>query len=838
MCVAFQVFRRLHAGHGTEITYAEFAAICRKFNLHHKNTVSDEAVCGGGPLLGATAMRTDARGGEEDVALRAVFDSMSPTAASTGVVTFEDLSAFWAGPTQTSFNTVAPCASNEKKKALVARVDARNATRQARWQRERRRPLADLSVDEVGAALRQRGLGAWAAALQVSNVDGAALERGVTDADLAELGVNVRRVRKRILELVEAIRKDGIVLVPVPSAAQQGANAAALCATTSAAAASGEAAAVAEEHAAAAAAAAVATARSQGFDAVDKQLAMRSWRASDTERLQSAYPTHTKPPFGLAPGARLQKTTQLATNGPPVSLLKAGGVRPPSAVSSPRSPQVDSPISPRSPRSPTLLRSGDRSLARTFSPRHTRIATASSSRCSTTLSTRGGTTRGGGGLGMSRGGTLGDGDPIEARLMELCHELDVDRSGLVSVAEFVHALAVCGYQLSDAQASELIARLPLDDDGFVPYGELPLLDVLPSRELLKRASAATAPTTPFSGGATAPTPFPGSAPTPFSGGGATGGEGGANLFAYTPLSQLLPSGAFSGAEHGSTRISSGVHAAAAKAVAAKLFPVWPTLNKRLMAADRDAASVKRTAGDDGSVPAKLAVTPSRAGALPWAAVDGALRASGVVLEPAERDWIISTFAGTFTGRTNASTNGLAATTTAKVAYPQLMQHVAMSGRGAGSKGDMGDSAAALAAAAAAEKARASSARQQAVVGAAARHAVDEPTMQHIFAAIKPRMFDVWKLTRKALREAEPPLMAGRVAPRVFRNVLRFHGFVFSEVTITCERACDVVWCKIVARPHFEKGGFSSVVHPTLQRDSSHATTHKHHALVIARRFSI
>ena len=450
---AFQVFRRLHAGRGKEITYAEFTSICRNFNLHHKNAGCKEAVCGGWRRSAAVEDGTQRDGlrrlevgvttgasGEDDVALRAVFDSMSPTAASTGVITFEDLSAFWAGPTQTNFENVTPCASNETKKASVSSVDARNVALQAKWQRERRRPLADLSVDDVGVALRQRGLGAWAAALQVSQVDGVALERGVTDADLAELGINVRRVRKRVLELVEAIRKDGIVLVPVPSGIQ---GTAALSATT-AAAASGEAAAwTRSENAAAAAAAAAAVARAQGKDAVDKQLAMRSWRASDTERLQAAHPAHTKPPFGLAPGARLQTTMSELATGP------WNGTFRPSTVS-PRSPQVDSPISPRSPRSPTLSRGGDRSLARaSFSPRHQRIASASGGR--TALSTCGGTTRGGG-LGMSRGGMLGDGDPVEARMMELCHELDVDRSGLVSAAEFVHALAVCGYQLSDAQA--------------------------------------------------------------------------------------------------------------------------------------------------------------------------------------------------------------------------------------------------------------------------------------------------------------------------------------------------------------------------------------------------
>ena len=351
--------------------------------------------------------------------------------------------------------------------------------------------------------------------------------------------------------------------------------------------------------------------------------------------------------------------------------------------------------------------------------------------------------------------------------------------------------------------------------------------MLPSPELLKRAATATAPTTRFSGGA-----------------GAAGGDGG-DRFAHVAPSQLLPA-AIPGSELGS-RIDSGVHAAAAEAVAAKLRPIWPTLNKRLMAADRDAGG-QRPRGD-GSVPAKLAVNPTRAGALPWATVDGALRASGIVLEPAERAWIIATFAGTLAGRNNTSNNGLAATTTAEVAYPQLMQHVAMSGRGAGSKGGMGDSAAALAAAAAAKKARAS-ARQQTIVGVAARHAVDEPAMQHIFAAIKPRMLDVWKSTRKALREAEPPLMAGRVAPRVFRNVLRFHVFVFSEVTIVlraslrcrvgrgslrarcmcvrgarraaCERrdrGAPRVACGARSAPTSKQGGLSSVVYSTLHRNS-------------------
>ena len=182
--------------------------------------------------------------------------------------------------------------------------------------------------------------------------------------------------------------------------------------------------------------------------------------------------------------------------------------------------------------------------------------------------------------------------------------------------------------------------------------------MLPSPELLKRAATATAPTTRFSGGA-----------------GAAGGDGG-DRFAHVAPSQLLPA-AIPGSELGS-RIDSGVHAAAAEAVAAKLRPIWPTLNKRLMAADRDAGG-QRPRGD-GSVPAKLAVNPTRAGALPWATVDGALRASGIVLEPAERAWIIATFAGTLAGRNNTSNNGLAATTTAEVAYPQLMQHVAMSAR--------------------------------------------------------------------------------------------------------------------------------------------------------------
>ena len=36
----------------------------------------------------------------------------------------------------------------------------------------------------------------------------------MSDDDLSELGVNIKSVRKRILELVDAIKRDGIVLVP------------------------------------------------------------------------------------------------------------------------------------------------------------------------------------------------------------------------------------------------------------------------------------------------------------------------------------------------------------------------------------------------------------------------------------------------------------------------------------------------------------------------------------------------------------------------------------------------------------------------------------------------
>ena len=53
-------------------------------------------------------------------------------------------------------------------------------------------------------------------------------------------------------------------------------------------------------------------------------------------------------------------------------------------------------------------------------------------------------------------------------------------------------------------------------------------------------------------------------------------------------------------------------------------------------------------------------------------------------------------------------------------------------------------------------------------------------LARVFEVVRPRMLDTWKGVRNSLRDAEPPLMPGRVAPRVFRNVLRFHGFVFSE----------------------------------------------------------
>ena len=321
------------------------------------------------------------------------------------------------------------------------------------------------------------------------------------------------RVRKRILELVDAIKRDGIVLVPtkgegaVDTAAL--AAAAQLSASSTAASAPPTTGRAALEPAAVAAAAAAEAAAAEGppRGLLNTLYAPKNQRdgvstltrieaavapppskiAADKEMLQAAQPKVSKPPFALLPGTALPTKQTTSTAPITTSPIKTPGTATPRSPRSPRSSR--SPRSPREGDSPTTHSPPTRATQR-GSTRHRRLIGTSRA------SSRGGfsslATPLGLGLGMSRGGVLGDSEPLEARLLELCHEFDVDRAGVVSAAEFLHALALCvGAPLPDAQARELLTKLPLDDEGYFTYGELPLLiDLLPAELLpLWRLSA-------------------------------------------------------------------------------------------------------------------------------------------------------------------------------------------------------------------------------------------------------------------------------------------------------------------------------------------------------------